>query len=285
MGCSERQLHSASRMRAARVWERWFVERGELGPAAARELVLSLGEIRDRIIAGANISLEARVADLGCGRGLVTFAAADAVGRTGTVVGIDADPGALAAAAPLAEQAGVLFACGDARRIPIGEGWADAVVWRSILVYMESREEALADAHRVLRAGGTLAFSESLGREMDLVLSDPGLARLWEALKEFAWAALGEGAFTPEVLEGLVTKAGFEAVRVQRERRRTRLPDARAARAFFEDAPPGGLSLSGIWRASGIDEGVVDAFLDGVAAAAPTLLETPEAYVTARKPP
>lgn len=270
-------------MRAARVWERWFVERGELG-SLGRELVLSLGEIRDRIIAGANISPGARVIDVGCGRGLLTFAAADAAEDPGTVVGLDVDAGAFAAAAPLAEQARVLLACGDARRLPIGDGWADAVTWRSILVYMESREDALAEAHRVLRAGGNLSFSESLGREMDLALSDPGLARLWEALKEFAWAALGEAAFTPELLEGLATKAGFEAVRVQRERRRTRLPDRRAVRAFFDEAPPGGLSLSGIWRASGIDEAVVDAFLDGLGAAAPTLVETPEAYVTARKP-
>jgi hypothetical protein len=39
-----------------------------------------------------------------------------------------------------------------------------------------------------------------------------------------------------------------------------------------------------LWRACGIEEQVVEAFLEGLAAAAPMLIETPEGYVTARKP-
>jgi ubiquinone/menaquinone biosynthesis C-methylase UbiE len=271
-------------VRAREVWERWFVERGELGPASARELVLSLGEIRDRIIEGARLAPPARVVDVGCGRGLLAFGAADLVGRDGEVVGVDVSTEALGAAAPLARQTGVALVCGDARRLPLPDGRAGAVIWRSLLVYLERREEALAEALRVLAPGGRLSFSESLGREMDVPLDDPAMTTLWGALKEFMAAALGDAAFTPESLEAMVETAGFAHARCERERRRTRLPDARAARAFFEEGPPGGLSLAGLWRACGIEEQVLEPFLEGVAAAAPLLIETPEGYVTARKP-
>lgn len=272
-------------MGARAAWERLALERiGRVGPLRARELLASLGEIRDRILAGARVRPGVTVADLGSGSGLLAFAAAEAAGP-GRVVAVDLDSDALGAAREIAREHGVALLRGDARRVPLADRSVGVVVWRSILVYMERREEVLAEARRVLAAGGTLSFSESLGGEMHVTVGDPEIARLWDALREIAQAALGPSAFTPEVLEELVTRAGFARVAVAREPRRTILATRRAARDFFSAPPPGGLSLAGIWRTCGVEEQVVEMFLAGVEAAVPLTIETPEAYVTARRIP
>lgn len=269
---------------SARVrWEEHALARlAPIGPARARERLLALGEIRDRILAGARLEAGLRVLDLGSGSGLLAFAAADAAGP-GRTVAVDLDEDSLRRAGAIGGGA-VLPVLADVRRLPVAGASAGAVVWRSVLVYMEGRDDALAEVFRVLRPGGCLSFSESLGHELDLALEAPLLRQIWGALKEIAGAAIGEGAFTADRLSRLVEAAGFESVRVEPEPRCERLPDARAVRAFFADRPPGGLSLLDVWRTCGVDEPVLESFLDGTGAAAPLVVETPEAYVTARKP-
>lgn len=269
---------------SARVrWEEQALARlAPIGPARARERLLALGEIRDRILAGAGLEPGMRVVDLGSGSGLLAFAAADAVGP-GHTTAVDLDEQALRHAAVAAAEGEVRPLRADARRLPLADGCADVVVWRSVLVYLERREELAAEAFRVLRLGGRLSFSESLGREMDLALEAPLLGQIWSALKEIGEAALGDSVLAVEGLERLVSAAGFAGVRVEREPRRERLTNARAVRAFFADRPPGGLSLLDVWRTCGVDEPVLESFLHGAASAAPLVVETPEAYVTARK--
>lgn len=270
-------------MRAAEIWERWFLH-SELAPALGRSRAMrrlaALTEIRDRVIAGAALTPGTRVLDVGCGTGLLTFGAVDAAGAA---TGVDLDTEMLSRAGRV-PAVGAIFAHGDARRLPFPDAAFDVVVWRSLLVYMERRPEAVAEARRVLRPGGRLSFSESLTRLMGVPSRTPVIADLWKALHEIATGVLGEQTIDASSLEKLVEGAGFDAVRVETERRRTLLEDERAVHEVFEGQVSGAASLAALWREVGVKPDLVETFLGAIAAEAPLEIETPEGYVTATRP-
>jgi ubiquinone/menaquinone biosynthesis C-methylase UbiE len=270
-------------VRAAEIWERWFVHavlEPALGRGRARRRVAELAEIRDRIIREATIAPMADVLDLGCGSGLLTYPAAE---EAGSAVGVDADSAMLVQAAAV-PAVGAEFACADAGALPFPDASFDVVLWRGLLAYAPAREEILREVLRVLRPEGRLCFSESLAAEMDVPLRNSSASQVWGALKEIQAAALGERALERERLRTLVEGAGFDEVRVQVERRRTDLEDERAVREVFQDAIGGSLPLASLWIEAGVPDPVVKTFLDTLIAETPTRIETPEGYVTATCP-
>lgn len=103
-----------------------------------------------------------RVLDLGCGRGAVLFPAAEAVGATGSVVGVDAAPGMVGLTADEARRCGLRHArvrLGDAEDPPGEPGEFDAVLAGLVLFFLPDLDLALRRYARLLTAGGTLAFS------------------------------------------------------------------------------------------------------------------------------
>ncbi len=75
----------------------------------SQRLVQQSGFMRpstERVFHKAGVATGMRVLDLGCGVGDVSFLAAEIVGPTGSVVGIDLDPGVLALARRRARKAG-----------------------------------------------------------------------------------------------------------------------------------------------------------------------------------
>jgi SAM-dependent methyltransferase len=121
-----------------------------------------LRPITERIFRRAGLGPGMRVLDLGCGAGDVSFLAAELVGPTGSVVGIDRDPGVLASARRRAVQMGRTTVSFEERSI---EGFVastpfDAVVGRFVLVYQRDPVEALRHVAGLLRSGGILAVVE-----------------------------------------------------------------------------------------------------------------------------
>ena len=95
-----------------------------------------------------------RVLDLGTGLGHVAFAAADLVGSSGQVVGIDSDDRMLAvASARAAGRAHVRFAKGDVRLWTCDEPF-DAVVGRLILFHLPDAVAVVRHHLAHLRPGG-----------------------------------------------------------------------------------------------------------------------------------
>lgn len=92
-----------------------------------------------------------RVLDAGCGTGGMT----QALGRYGSIVGIDRSPEAIAYAR---RRAGVTLARGDADRLPFQEATFDLVTSFDVIYHQGVTDdvEALKEARRVLRSGGTL---------------------------------------------------------------------------------------------------------------------------------
>jgi SAM-dependent methyltransferase len=98
------------------------------------------------------------VLDLGSGPGDVSFLAAEMVGPTGSVVGIDASPDAVARAAQRAQKGNltnVRFAVGDIHR-PAPGGPFDVITGRLVLMYVADPAAVLRTQASVLRPGGLI---------------------------------------------------------------------------------------------------------------------------------
>jgi protein-L-isoaspartate O-methyltransferase len=116
----------------------------------------------ERTFRRAGIGAGMRVLDLGCGAGDVSFLASELVGPTGSVVGIDRDPGVLAAARERAGQTGSTTVSFEERSIEeLGvSGPFDAVVGRFVLVYQPDPAATLVQLAGLLRSGGILVAIE-----------------------------------------------------------------------------------------------------------------------------
>ena len=110
----------------------------------------------------AGLSAGMRVLDVGCGSGDVSLLAAEFVGPTGTVVGIDRAAAAIVRAKARAEgrrMSNVQFLEGDPTLIRLDEGF-DAIVGRLILMYYADPVDALRKLLMHLRPGGLVVFQE-----------------------------------------------------------------------------------------------------------------------------
>ena len=116
-----------------------------------------------RLLLRAGIAPGMRVLDVGCGPGDVSFLAAELVGATGSVVGVERDEQALEGARLRARDSGlqnVEFVCGDFRDVELAGGPFDALVGRLVLMYQADPTQAVSSAARHLRRGGVVVFAE-----------------------------------------------------------------------------------------------------------------------------
>jgi arsenite methyltransferase len=104
-----------------------------------------------------------RVVDVGCGAGFDTVLAADQVGPTGRVVGVDMTPAMLAKARRTAGGLGldqVEIREGLAEALPVDDAWADAVIANGVINLCADKAAVFAEIRRVLRPGGVLQFAD-----------------------------------------------------------------------------------------------------------------------------
>jgi ubiquinone/menaquinone biosynthesis C-methylase UbiE len=113
--------------------------------------------MRDVYFADLRLGPGTRALEVGSGTGAVTRALA-VLPETDSVVGVDPSPGFLVAARDLSEGiANLEFVEGDAKALPLEDCSFDAVVFHTTLCHVPDPDIALAEASRVLRAGGKLA--------------------------------------------------------------------------------------------------------------------------------
>lgn len=104
-----------------------------------------------------------RVLDIGSGPGDVSFVAARLVGPTGTVLGVDAEPGMVELARARAGEKGlstVHFMRSAIDAITLDEP-VDAVIGRLILMHLPDPAATLRHLVSFVRPGGVVAFSEN----------------------------------------------------------------------------------------------------------------------------
>ena len=103
-----------------------------------------------------------RVLDVACGTGLVSAAAAQAVGARGSVLGTDLSGAMVEAAARRARDAALhplRFARMDAEEIELPDASVDVVLCALGLMYLPDPARALREMRRVLRPGGRLGVA------------------------------------------------------------------------------------------------------------------------------
>lgn len=100
-----------------------------------------------------------RVLDIGTGPGFVAKAIADAVGPTGSVLGVDiSEPMLHLARGRCAEKPWVDLQFGNATQLPVADGTYDIALSVQVYEYIADVGTALAELHRVLRPGGRAAI-------------------------------------------------------------------------------------------------------------------------------
>ena len=156
----------------------------------------------------ARIPVGGRVVDLGSGGGFDCFVAAELVGRTGRVVGVDMTPEMLERSRAAGELLGaeqVEFRSGILEDLPVEDGWADVVISNGVLNLVADKARVLAEAHRVLRPGGVLQFADiAVGRTV------PEAARCDIEL----WTDCIAGGLSLDQWTDAIDRAGFEAIAV-----------------------------------------------------------------------
>jgi arsenite methyltransferase len=147
--------------------------------------------------------------DLGSGAGFDCLLAAQAVGATGLVIGVDMTDDMLLKARANAEKSGlrnVEFRKGEIEALPLEDASVDVVISNCVLNLVPDKDRAFREIWRVLKTGGRLAVSDmAWGQEPDV-----SLRRSMEALV----GCIG-GALVLEDYVGRLTRAGFAKVFVE----------------------------------------------------------------------
>jgi ubiquinone/menaquinone biosynthesis C-methylase UbiE len=104
------------------------------------------------------------VLDAGCGTARACVALRDAVGPGGLVLGADATPEMLAAAAGADRQSLASLLLTDTARLPLPDGVVDAVFAAGLIPHVPDPAAALTELARVTRPGGRLALFHPISR-------------------------------------------------------------------------------------------------------------------------
>jgi arsenite methyltransferase len=172
----------------------------------------------------ANLKPGETVLDLGSGGGFDCFLAARAVGKLGTVVGVDMTHEMIALSRANASKGAfgnVEFRLGEIEHLPVADATVDVIISNCVINLSTDKPQVFREAFRVLKSGGRLAVS-------DMVASGKLPDELQSDLASYS-ACIG-GASPVEELAAMISAAGFADVRIDPKDE---------SRSFIKDWVPG----------------------------------------------
>jgi arsenite methyltransferase len=148
------------------------------------------------------------VLDLGAGAGFDCFLAANKVGKTGKVIGVDMTPEMVEKARENARRGGyenVEFRLGEIENLPTADNYVDVIISNCVVNLSPEKDRVFREAFRVLKPGGRLMVS-------DMVL----LNELPDSIKKSVAAYIGcvAGASKKDDYLKNIKTAGFKEVTV-----------------------------------------------------------------------
>ena len=178
---------------------------------------------------------EGRVLETAAGTGIVTRALLAVLPDPVALVATDLSQPMLDHAARQVASDRVTWRQADAMALPFPDGGFDAVVCQFGAMFFPDKQLGFAEAHRMLRPGGTFLFSvwdriEANG------LADTAmqaLAALFPEDPPTFMRRTPHGHYDIDVLSQALRRAGFGAVASEVVARTSTAPDARAAATFY----------------------------------------------------
>ena len=189
------------------------------------------------------------VLDLGSGAGLDCFLAAQRVGPTGRVFGLDMTDDMLALAEQNKAKVGatnVEFRKGLMEALPLADTSVDVIISNCVINLSPDKDAVFAEAFRVLRPGGRLHVSDvvllselSAAEEQDLNL----------------WAGCASGALEKDDYAARLAAAGFERVEIAVQHSETQdAPDQKPWRSALITARRHGAGVESLaWQGERIE--------------------------------
>jgi len=162
-------------------------------------------------IALASLAEGETVLDLGSGAGFDCFLAANKVGKTGKVIGVDMTPEMIEKARENIQKGdyeNVEFRLGEIENIPAADNSIDAVISNCVINLSPDKKRVFNEAFRVLKPGGRLMVS-------DIVL----LKELPDFIRNSIAAYVGciSGAMMKDAYIEVIREAGFHEVKIMDE--------------------------------------------------------------------
>ena len=182
----------------------------QAGASYERYFVPAIGRPSAKpVIEAATLRAGERVLDVACGTGVAARLAAEQVAPTGTVVGIDPQPGMLEVARRTAPE--VEWRDGRAEALPLPDESFDVVVCSLGFQFFADKRTALDEISRVLVPGGRVALGTA-GPTPPLMaaISDLLAEHIGPEASMFVQAVFS--LHDPEELRSLLEAAGFDNV-------------------------------------------------------------------------
>ncbi|OGN91538.1 MAG: arsenite S-adenosylmethyltransferase [Chloroflexi bacterium RBG_13_50_10] len=151
------------------------------------------------------------VLDLGSGAGFDCFLAANKVGKTGKIIGVDMTPEMVDRARENARKGNygnVEFRLGEIENLPVANNYVDVIISNCVINLSPDKDRVFQEAFRILKPGGRLMVS-------DIVLMN----ELPDSIKNSVAAYIGcvAGAAMKNEYLDAVKAAGFKKVTIMDE--------------------------------------------------------------------
>ena len=190
-----------------------------------RFFVPSIGApVADDLIAYADLQPGERVLDVACGTGVVTRLAAERVGGSGAVAGLDVNPGMLAVArSQTPPDLSIDWYEASAEAMPLPDEAFDAVLCQMGLQFVPNKLAALREMRRVLVDGGRVLITVPGPKPRMFAIMTDGVAR---HLGSEA-ASFGDLVFSmhdADELSELMRGVGFRGVDAQTRAKTLQVP-------------------------------------------------------------
>jgi SAM-dependent methyltransferase len=249
------------------------------------EMLSELSTFRDRVLDNARLRPGETVVDVGAGTGLLTVGAAERVAPDGDVLAVDLSVDALEELRGICSAPNVFYLIGSADVLPLVDEGVDAVLTRSVLIYVQDKAEAAREFFRVLRSGGRISIFEPINSNNTRLSEAVDFGELGAQVVEWERACYEDPDdpmlnFDEHDLERFFREAGFVDVVGKLETGSGKMSPERTLNAV---GAPGRLSLLAAWTER-FPQDVVERLTASLCAQGEISRHWPQLYLAATKP-